>query len=181
MVVKNLQSISDVEQYMASRNWSDMNRVMGENIRNEVNIVPKVKCGDFIIQLGDDLVYTRINGNDATINQIIHVDVDEKSPIEDTYHQIVFGCFRKDYENGNYGETSLEEFVDAYERIAEKVIGRKVSVSVYHRPGYRSNRKTGLGTKEKSRRRTHYYFGDEQDRRGDSSKNRRNVQQFYRW
>lgn len=167
----------DISQYMTSRNWADVDRVIWENVRNEANVVTKASCGDFIIPSGEDLVYTSIKGDEVIINQIIHVDVDEKSQIEDTYHQIVFDYFRKDYENGKYGETSIEEFAKDGEYLARKALGRTVDVSIYSKPNYRSNRRDGLAAKENSRRRAHYHFGDEQDGGRDSSQSGENVRE----
>ena len=171
-----VEYVDNVSDYMTSRNWADVRRVAYENKRGEADIINKARCGDFIIPSGSDLVYTKLNKRnpeDIEVHQIIHVDVQEDRDIEDTNHQFVFERFIKEYENGQYENTSIEEYGKFIRPYVKKMLGREVSITVYTRPDYQSNRKNGLARKEETGRRLNYHFGDEQDGGGDSTKGSR--------
>lgn len=165
-----VEYVDDVGEWMSNRAWKDVNRVAYENVRGEAKIVNKARCGDFIISSGNELVYTRLNkrnAEDIEIHQIISVEIQEDSDLEDTNLQFVFERFVKEYENGQYENTSIEEYGKFVRPYVEKMLGREVNIKIYTRPDYQSNRKNGLVRKEEKSRRVNSYFGNEQDRRGN--------------
>jgi hypothetical protein len=181
MYSDRVEYVDDVGTWMSSHAWKDVIRVASENVRGEAKIVNKARCGDFIIPSGNELVYTRLNkrnSEDVEIHQIINVEVQEESDLEDTNLQFVFERFVKEYENGKYENTSIEEYGKFVRRYVEKMLGREVNITIYTRPDYQSNRKNGLVRKEETSRRLNFHFGDEQDGRGSSAEGEQIVKRY---
>ena len=132
--------------------------------------------GSRIFTIGNKLVYNKGNYLNHQMTRIVEVIVDEDRDVEITYT-----TFEQEdivaYEQDEERKEGFAEFARVYQTAYEITYRRELDIREYTTKDIKAASRYGMGRKGNVRRSLSCHFENEQDRRGDSSKSRRNVLQ----